>query len=210
MKKEALEKYNPAKFRELKQADIDAMKDLTKDDVAELARLYPNKPSDRAYLVLFNTKDKAKQLYPLSTWQNLHALWRQGILNFVAFNFAALHNSRTARGNEATKVAPLQDLTQAEVKRELKNIPNNPTFPVTRPEQLKTAPIQTAKKVVAGDDLASDSDIDEPVYSDSDLQIDEEILEKEAEKKAKKKAEPKTVKPVPVKKNVKKEGTKKQ
>lgn len=142
MKQEMIDKYNPTKFRELSQADIEAMRSFTMNDIADLAKAYPNKPSERAYLVLFNKTDQAKQLYPLATWANVFALWKQGSTSYVPFNFAALHNSRSVKGMDV-KVGPVQDLTNAEVKRELKvgkpitaiQIPEAPKFPVHDEEE---------------------------------------------------------------------------
>jgi hypothetical protein len=164
MDQKMIEKYNPDKFRELKPEDIEAMRKFTMNDVAELAKAYPNKPSGRAYLVLFNTEDKAKQLYPLSTWQNLLALWKQQLTKYVAYSFAALHNNKTAPGMTA-KTGPVQDLTQAEVTKAIKGQKTPVTVPIGQkqtPKPVKSTPV--ADDESDGDVLGSDADFTEEEF----------------------------------------------
>jgi hypothetical protein len=180
MDQKMINKYNPDKFRELKQEDIEAMRKFTMNDVADLAKAYPNKPSGRAYLVLFDTTDKARQLYPLSTWQNLLAVWKQQLTKYIAFNFAALHNNKSAPGMTA-KTGPVQDLTEAEVTRAIKG---QKTTPVTVP----VGPKQTPKKVVKPIDHDQESDSDVDLGSPGDYQEEDfDALAKEAANKDKKK-----------------------
>jgi hypothetical protein len=195
MDQKTIDKFNPNKFRELTKEDIEAMRNFQLNDVAALAKAYPNKPTERAYLVLFDTTDKAKQLYPLSTWQNLLALWKQQLTKYVAFNFSALHNNKTI-SNQATKTGPVQDLTTAEVQKAIKTVPGKkPVTPVVTvaPKQTPTRfvkpPVGTFLDESDGDYLGSDADVDH----------DFEKEEIEASRKAdnKKKTAPKQpVKPV--------------
>jgi hypothetical protein len=193
MDQQTIDKYNPNKFRELTKEDIETMRNFQINDVAALAKAYPNKPTERAYLVLFDTTDKAKQLYPLSTWQNLLALWKQQLTKYVAFNFAALHNNRTI-SNQATKTGPVQDLTSAEVQKAIKAVPGKkPGTPV-----VTVAPKQTPNVVKPPVDL-DESDGDFDLGSDADVDHDFEKEQIEASRKAdnKKKTAPKQpVKPV--------------
>lgn len=117
MDKQTIELYAPHNAKSLTQEQLDAMKDFSKEELAELAAAYPNTPNLNVYLVL---KDKRiadnKQVYPLSTWKNLYELLKMGNSNFIAISYKSIFKRK-----EATKlaVAPTQDLTKQQVKDEL-------------------------------------------------------------------------------------------
>jgi hypothetical protein len=180
-----IDKYNPDKFRELTQDDIEAMRQFTLADVADLAKAYPNKPTQRAYLVLFDKTDKARQLYPLSTWQNLYALWKQQLTKYIAFNFSALHNNKKTTGLQGAKTGPVQDLTQAEVTRAIKTVP-----------KAKTSIPQTAKAQTATPVVNDNVDEDVNDHVDEEVHDDFDKMEKEAQSKANKTAPKKAATPV--------------
>lgn len=121
--------YNPQTSASLKKADLDAMRNLTSEEISELAKAYPNKASQNAYLVLADkTKEDKDQIYPLSTWQNLHDLHKIGQTNFVAAGF----KDAFERPVGDVPTAPAQDLTGEDL---------------TKAEGTKTA---AAQKVVEG------------------------------------------------------------
>jgi len=194
MKQDLIDKYNPHKFRELKQEDIEAMRNFSMEDIADLAKAYPNKPTERAYLVLFDKTDKAKQLYPLGTWENLYKLWKtQNLTKFVPWNFAALHNTKAISGPVAKKTGPVQDLTEAEVKKELKQVPK----PTVKPTVKSVAVSGPVKKEVAKyepDDNGSDTDFTEENFEEQLEQIKKTTPKKATPKKAVKKVDKATAK----------------
>lgn len=105
--------YNPDAAKQLAKADVAAMMELTTDQIKELAKAYPNKPTGNAYLILYDKQKKEKdQLYSLSTWGNLANLHKMGKTNFAAFTFRSLFNQAAA----VQKVAAVQDLTPDQVK----------------------------------------------------------------------------------------------
>lgn len=118
-KKSVVEIYNPANAASLTPEEVAAMQLLTKEEIALLAKEYPNKPSGGTYLVLFDTKKKmTDQLFSRSTWQNLNNLNKQGVTNFKALSFSSIFS----KGKSAVKqkIAPVQDLTKDQANNELK------------------------------------------------------------------------------------------
>lgn len=106
-----IERFNPARAKELTVEDLAAMQGLTVEDLKELAKAYPNSPSQAAYLILLDTKKKPKeQLYSLSTWANLYNLHKLGQTHFAALSFKSVFN----KSEQNLKVAPVQDLTTEE------------------------------------------------------------------------------------------------
>lgn len=100
--------YNPKTAASLKKSDLDAMQNLTSEDISQLAKTYPNTASQNAYLVLKDkTKEDKDQIFPLSTWQNLHDLHKIGQTNFVAVGFKDAFD----RPTDTVPTAPPQDLT---------------------------------------------------------------------------------------------------
>lgn len=80
--------YNPLNAKKLTQDQIDYMQHLTREEVKELARLYPNSKYHYNYLLIFDsTKEQGKTMDQLSTWPNLNALWNSNHTQFKAHNF---------------------------------------------------------------------------------------------------------------------------
>lgn len=137
-----LEIYNPANAKQLTAEQIAAMQNLTPEEIKELAKLFPNTASGKAFLVLKDKRKKDKdQLYPRSTWQNLANLYKQGAKHFVPVTFVELFSRKKAE----MKTAPVQDLTKKEVK-----------------EGLKIAASQTAKEVVDENKVVDETKIPDP------------------------------------------------
>lgn len=111
MSKHIVELFNPANAANLKDADLKALPSLTKEDVAELAKAYPNTATNNNYLLLFDKKlPEDKQLYQLSSWQNLRDLWNVGQLQFVPFGFRGYQGPKRSE-----PVAPAQQAVASKV-----------------------------------------------------------------------------------------------
>lgn len=93
---ELIHKFNPATAGNLTEGDLAIMRGLTSDQIAELAKAYPNNAHQRPYLLLADsTLAENKQLFPLSTWQNLHTLHKfHSRKNFSAYTFKVLFTPR--------------------------------------------------------------------------------------------------------------------
>lgn len=150
-KEQLIAKYNPANARNLSQADLDAMREFSTDQLKELAEAYPNNANRKPYLILFdNNVKEGKQLFPLSTWQNLYNVRKfSGMKNLVAHTFkevftVARPQSRIAAnragsnaGKQTTTARKVVDLSAGEAADELKaNLPKAPVKAMT----ARTAP----------------------------------------------------------------------
>ncbi len=129
-KQQLLAKFNPANAANLTAADLEEMRGLSDYDIAILAEAYPNQPTRRSYLRLYNTAlPENKQLYPLSTWQNLrNARKFSNMKNLVPFDFitspASVSKKKTSAGTVAGKTTPVTkkvvvDLSAMEAAAEL-------------------------------------------------------------------------------------------
>ncbi len=89
---ELIQKFNPATAGGLTEGDLAVLRGLTTEQIGELAKAYPNNALSRPYLLLHDSAiPDNKQLYPLSTWQNLYNLHKfHSKKNFTAFTFRAL------------------------------------------------------------------------------------------------------------------------
>jgi hypothetical protein len=138
-KEQLLAKYNPANARNLSQADLDAMREFTNDQLKELAEAYPNSANRKPYLILFdNNVKEGKQLFPLSTWQNLYNVRKfSNMKNLMAHTFkevftvARPQNRVTANrpgssvGKQTTTARKVVDLSAGEAAAELQaNLPS--------------------------------------------------------------------------------------
>lgn len=95
--------FNPAN-NNITKDEIDAMRDLTDDQIKLLAASYPNNPSGNAYLVYYMKNEKEEdQRYPLGTWSNLAGLRKLGRKDIVAFNFRKLMMARPLPKTEQPK-----------------------------------------------------------------------------------------------------------
>lgn len=112
--------YNPATFGSLSVEDTAAMQNLTIQEIADLAKAYPNTANGKTYIILKDkTKKDNQQLFAPSTWHNLAELHRLGQTQWVAYG--------PAKGFKPTavKTGPIQDLTNQEARQELaSNISN--------------------------------------------------------------------------------------
>lgn len=148
--------FDPANALSLTEADLDKMASLTDEEIKLLAAAFPNKGSQQAYLILKDTRlPAAKQLFPLSTWQNLWNLRKIGLKHFVAISFKPIFNKIATK----IKIAAVQDLTKKELTKApgLKNQKPAPRKPVVKqiPVSNKT---QKAKPVEEFPDLKGEAE----------------------------------------------------
>jgi hypothetical protein len=81
--------YNPANAASLTPEQIEGLRNLTTDELKQLAQAYPNGSIQRAYLLIVDgSKPATKQLPSLSTFQNLYNLrTKNGLKDYVAVAF---------------------------------------------------------------------------------------------------------------------------
>lgn len=86
-----LVKFNPANAGNMTAQDLLDMRNLTDQQIDALANAYPNQANRRPYLRLYDTtKADNKQLFNLSTWQNLRNVRKfSNMKNLVPYDFAA-------------------------------------------------------------------------------------------------------------------------
>lgn len=162
-KEQLIAKYNPANARNLSQADLDAMREFSTEQLKELAEAYPNNANRKPYLILHdNNVKEGKQLYPLSTWQNLYNVRKfSGMKNLVAHTFKELftvarpqnriaaNRAGSSAGKPTTTARKVVDLSAGEAADELKaNLTKAPVKAMT----AQTAPEPSEDK--KGADIA--------------------------------------------------------
>lgn len=189
-------KFNPANGSKLTAEDLATLRDLTDAQIDELAKAYPNVPSRKSYLRLYN-KSLApnKQLYPLSTWQNLrNARKYSNMKNLVAFDFITT-------GASVAKADP--------VKSRPKMTTTQPTKKVVVDMSAKEAAAELTQKVgnkaekvadnTAGNDQAKTSttaNVEKKPVTTAPLTAEKPAKAKPAAKTTAKKSEPKAEAPV--------------
>lgn len=123
--------FNPNNAANIGAQDLETMRALTDDQIDVLADAFPNVPTRRAYLILFdqNLPDN-KQLYQLSTWQNLRNVRKySNRKNLIAFTFKSIFDRKAGAAagqttmhkttGAAKRVAV--DLTAEQAKKELED-----------------------------------------------------------------------------------------
>jgi hypothetical protein len=118
-----LELYNPKNSKSLTQEQLDAMENLTDEQIFQLSKKYPNLPTSNTYLILKDLNAK-HQTGHLSTWQNLYNLRTKNARpNFVAWTFRDLWTGGTNNAIRAQQhpvathpTMPTQDLTEKEIE----------------------------------------------------------------------------------------------
>lgn len=111
-----IQKYDPKNSGALTQEDIDAMQNLTDDEIRQLANAFPNTGFAQNYLVLrdLNKKDGVNQVFPTSTWATFYNIRvKNKLKNYVAYTFKNLF----IRPRMPIPVSGvIQDLTEQEIK----------------------------------------------------------------------------------------------
>jgi hypothetical protein len=158
-KEQLILKYNPANAVNLKAEDYLEMRALTDDQISVLAEAYPNQPSRKSYLRLYDTTlQPHKQLYQLSTWQNLRNVRKYSAKkNLIAYDFYQVGAKAAAKAVKPPTGAPKKvvvDMTAQEAADELRKtlkpammmakdvVKTEIKKPVGRPKKVEAQPDQ--------------------------------------------------------------------
>jgi hypothetical protein len=167
-----IEKFNPQNGANLTAEDLEVLHSLTDEQIDVLAKAYPNQPNRRAYLRLYD-KNAApnKQLYNLSTWQNIRNLRKfNAKKNLIPWDFfnvtaaaaAVTKNTQTIPGAKSPRKVVV-DMTAKEAAAELANqtaVPIKPVKPAAKKATAKTAAptVETPANVTAEGGAPADQD----------------------------------------------------
>lgn len=122
-------KFNPANGANVSGEDLEILHALTDEQIDILADAYPNTPAKRSYLRLYDKNLKPdKQLYQLSTWQNLRNVRKfSNKKNLIAWDFNATAKNAVApvknlvaKASASSPKKVVVDLTAKEAAEELK------------------------------------------------------------------------------------------
>lgn len=193
---ELIAKYNPLNAKNLSEEDLHNMRTLTNDQLDALAKAYPNTPNRKPYLILYdNSKAANKQVFNLSTWQNLRNVRKFASQNQLApytfrdlfeqnFNGQAQRDRRAFQNPSGTGKKVVVDLGAQEAASELKkgltagkpggNNKGGSAMKAVPPGAAKPAPAAgkktPAKKVVVDKGKAA-----EAVTSDASVAVEDEL-----------------------------------
>lgn len=110
--------YKPENAAALTPEQIEGIRNLTTEEIKQLAKAYPNERYPRAYLLIIDTKSKIpieKQLPSLSTWENLYNLITKNNLKFVAVGFRGQVKQTVRSSNVRPRRSEVVDLSDAEL-----------------------------------------------------------------------------------------------
>lgn len=151
-----IQKFNPVNAANLTPEDLEIMHALTDEQIDVLANAYPNQPSRRAYIRLYDKNVGAnKQVYNLSTWQNLRNLRKfNAKKNLIAWDFfnvaGAARQPTKATQPVAGAKSPKKvvvDMTAKEAAAELAgNVDKTKTAASKAEEKKSVKPAAAAKK----------------------------------------------------------------
>ena len=180
-----VETYNPSNATNLSDEDKQKFQSLSKEDVAELAKAYPNTAQNNNYLLLFDKRLPAdKQIFQLSSWANLEYLYKLGQDHFIPYGFRGQESTQTIAQPAQAPAKTTVDLSEADVQNAegLKQAPvvdlNDGLNAGLRDEKETTDPtihgdvLAPVEKKVAGTTV-----LQEPVEAGSKLQVLEGELE---------------------------------
>lgn len=99
-------KFNPANAANLTADDLEIMRSLTDEQIDALADAYPNTPTRRAYLLLYDSAvPPERQLYQMSTWQNLRNVRKYANKkNLVPYTYKSLQQPTRQQAQTTTAV----------------------------------------------------------------------------------------------------------
>lgn len=155
-----IEKFNPANGANITPEDLEILHTLTDEQIDVLANAYPNTPTRRSYLRLYD-KDMPleKQLYQLSTWQNLRNNRKfSSKKNLIAWDFfttgtrvnATAHASaKNVKANATSPRKVIVDLTATEAAAELQNSVKPPPAKTTQTKAITAEKPAKAKTTAA-------------------------------------------------------------
>lgn len=153
--KQIVERFNPNNTALLNPEELEVMRNLTDDQIHKLAEAYPNTPNRRAYIKLYdkNIKEIHKQMFQLSTWQNLRNLRKySNRKNLIAWDFKGFPQpvQRAVAPQRAAGQKIIVDMSAQEAAAELReSIKRN----VAKIEPVKDA--KKAEKAKATEKLKS-------------------------------------------------------
>lgn len=158
-----IEKFNPANGPLLTAEDLVMMRELTDEQINVLAEAYPNQPTRRSYLRLYDKQlPEDKQLYQLSTWQNLRNVRKfSAKKNLVAYDFFKVGSmpaavKKTAVPAKSSPKKVVVDLSAQEAAAELKkNLVDKPAK--TSPAKASTNKPKAAAGKASGGKKKSDT-----------------------------------------------------
>lgn len=113
-----LKTYKPENAAALTTEQVQEMRSLTIDQIKALAKEYPNRIYNRAYLLILDSKSKLapdKQLPTLSTWENLYNLITKNGLKYVAIGFRGQGQVKQRTVNVRPRKSEVIDLSDAEL-----------------------------------------------------------------------------------------------
>lgn len=140
--------YNPKNAKSLTQEQIDAMMDLSDEQIKTLAEAYPNSYMSGTYLILYdkNLSSKKNQMGSLGTWQNLYNLRSKGMMkNYLPWTFRELwrggNTNKIVRQPSSIPMTSPQDITNAEIAKAAGIVRSAPQHPIViTPEDVKQNP----------------------------------------------------------------------
>jgi len=148
-------KFNPTNGANLTPEDFEIMRALTDEQIDALANAYPNQPNRKAYLRLYDKNVAAnKQLFNLSTWQNLRNLRKfNAKKNLVPYDFFNVRTMATqpvkATGTIPGAKSPKKvvvDMSAKEAAEELTKNVDKTTQPGGSQKPVKPAKAATGAK----------------------------------------------------------------
>lgn len=153
-------KFNPANAANLTSSDLETMRNLTDDQIDTLAKAYPNTPVRKPYLRLYDTKlADNKQLFQLSTWQNLRNVRKfSNMKNLKPYDFILPGNKlqavkATVKTGGKTVGSPRKvvvDLSATEAAAQLKeDLGGDKKVPPAKQEKKPGAPKAATSKAPA-------------------------------------------------------------
>lgn len=146
--------FNPAGGPTLSPENVELMHSLTDEQINILAEAYPNQPTRRSYLRLYDKNlEPDKQLYQLSTWQNLRNVRKfSGKKNLIAWDFyhtgsKFVANKATGLPGKGTAKRVVVDMTAQQAADELRaSLVDNSTEQTTTTTTTKvTKPAPTKR-----------------------------------------------------------------
>lgn len=149
-----LTRFNPQNREPLTPEELEVFRNLTDDQINQLAKEYPNQPSARSYLILYDDHVPAnKQMLQLSTWQNLRNIRKfSNKKNFRPWEFKGIATPRelrqTVQPRDNKKV--VVDMSAQEAAQQLREAIKKGEEPKTaKPSALKVENKATEKQKAA-------------------------------------------------------------
>jgi hypothetical protein len=106
--------YNPG--NKLTDEEQSAMVNLNDEQIAELAKAYPNQPTGNAYIEYWMKNEKdIEQRFPLGTWANLNSLRKLGREDILPYRFRSSVATREVQPFVQAPAQRIVDLSEKDV-----------------------------------------------------------------------------------------------